>query len=361
MSDPSTETDSSPHRRAANIVQDVVRRRRAGEALLDEDVVRAFPDLAGHLTPLLAQAAVVAAAADQADAAPWLNLLDRLDDDSLLQEGGSDQGLDEPARPPEGTSRISLAGGADKMASPPTTPTDFGKSPPGELTQVLADAYPAATRPGGPTDDATPFRPTQRPPQARVHIADDDQVDGEVVRLRDDVTIIGRTRGAITIPHDQQISAEHASITRELQDETYRWFLRDLGSRNGVYARAASALLKHGDVLMLAGHRVRFSDHRPGGACTLEEIGEESSAACLDLNPGSEHWLGRDAAFCEPLLRDASQLSRRHARLYCDGQARWRIEDNQTTNGVWILVDEIELCSGVAFQLGEQRFFFEMD
>lgn len=362
MSDLSSEREPVLDQRAARVIQDVVRRRREGEEVLDQDVLRAFPELAAQLEPLLAQAAAVADAAKQAEAAPWLELLDRLEDDSLLGDLEGELASDVSAGSLGAAPPIALATHPIVHAeSPPTTPTDVGKRPAGDRPQGHATVDRQPTRLGTPGDDAAPFKPTRRPPQARLLIVDDHQRDGEVYRLRGDVTLIGRTSGDITIPHDPQISSEHASICRERQDDGYRWVLTDLGSRNGVYVRATSACLKDGDVLLLAGHRVRFSSNASDGRCTLEEIGDDSSADRVVLEPGSDCWLGRDATVCANLLRAAPQLSRRHARLRCDDGGRWRIEDNKTTNGVWILVDEIELADRVAFQLGEQRFFFEAD
>src|SRR6185437_9364261 len=84
-----------------------------------------------------------------------------------------------------------------------------------------------------PLASASPYRPTQRPPLALLTVLDDGKTDGEVVRLRTDRFVIGRTEGDLLIPHDQQISARHLEITRQRVNEKYRWVVTDLQSSNG--------------------------------------------------------------------------------------------------------------------------------
>ena len=69
------------------------------------------------------------------------------------------------------------------------------------------------------TTNVRPYRPTQRPPLALLIALDDGKGDGEVVRLRTDRFVIGRTEGDLLIPHDQQISGRHVEITRQRAEQ----------------------------------------------------------------------------------------------------------------------------------------------
>src|SRR5271157_4341310 len=64
---------------------------------------------------------------------------------------------------------------------------------------------PAAISPAAsPTPDkgpsATLFRPTVRPPVAVLTVCDDGKLDGEVIRIRDQRFVIGRSEGDLKIP-----------------------------------------------------------------------------------------------------------------------------------------------------------------
>ena len=59
------------------------------------------------------------------------------------------------------------------------------------------------------------YRPVLRPPMAMLCLLDDGREDGEWIRLRKDVTTIGRTEGDIVVPHDTAMSGRHAAIQRE--------------------------------------------------------------------------------------------------------------------------------------------------
>jgi hypothetical protein len=124
------------------------------------------------------------------------------------------------------------------------------------------------------TGDTTPFRPQRRPPIALLCIFDDQDQDGEWVRLRGDTAIIGRTEGDITIPHDNMMSSRHAELARRVEGGRTRWHLTDLQSTNGTFVRVASALLKHNQELLLGSCRFRFQAPAIGA-----EPGPDSASA----------------------------------------------------------------------------------
>ena len=88
------------------------------------------------------------------------------------------------------------------------------------------------------------FRPKLRPPTAVLKILDDNQQTGELVRLRSDRTIIGRSEGEIRIPHDERISSSHAELVRTGDGKGWTWYLNDLESTNGTFVLVEKARLK---------------------------------------------------------------------------------------------------------------------
>ena len=65
-------------------------------------------------------------------------------------------------------------------------------------------------------------------------------------------------------------------------------------------------------------------------------------------------------------LPEGQYVSRRHAKLSCDGEA-WKIEDLGSSNGTFVLgddfekVDSAELADGQEIALGNARFVFHLD
>src|SRR5271166_6282289 len=83
--------------------------------------------------------------------------------------------------------------------------------------QGQPEGLPAATPGAPPTPSkgpsATLFRPTVRPPVPVLTVCDDGKLDGEVIRIRDQKFVIGRSEGDLKIPIDARISSRHVEIT----------------------------------------------------------------------------------------------------------------------------------------------------
>src|SRR5262249_29924657 len=77
----------------------------------------------------------------------------------------------------------------------------------------------------------------------------------------------------------------------------------------------------------------------------------------------SELVLGREEPVPGPLGGDA-RLSRRHCRLYLDGDGNGMIEDLGSTNGTWINEDRVlearELSTGDVLRVGQTTFEVEL-
>src|SRR6516225_10096201 len=88
---------------------------------------------------------------------------------------------------------------------------------------------PLASKPPAPsTSVARPYCPTLRPPLAILTVFDDGKTEGEVIRIRADRFVIGRTEGDLVIPHDGLMSGRHVEITRQRVGEHWRWTVTDL-------------------------------------------------------------------------------------------------------------------------------------
>ncbi len=231
-------------------------------------------------------------------------------------------------------------------------------------------------------DEVRAERPVSRPPVALLCILDDDKQDGEVVRLRNDVTVIGRTEGDILIPHDGLISSRHAQIVRKRETSGYRWLLSDLQSTNGTFLRIGSAVLRNDFEVIIGGGRYRFAAGSSGAATadlpaaipqsTRPWDGppvREMVASFVEITVGgppkrtpltlSEYWIGRDIRTCSILRSEDPLVNACHARLFRDERGNWHIENNKSVNGLWLrITGEMPIGGPCQFRMGEQRFIF---
>ena len=232
-----------------------------------------------------------------------------------------------------------------------------------------------------PGEETQPHRPTRRPPMALLCVLDDGHLDGEWVRVRTAEIVIGRSEGDLVIPHDTLMSGRHAKLIRQVEKGRYRWYVTDLESTNGTYARVGKAMLKHGQEILFGSRRYRFEaagapppaegaaagGEAPrgtqgwevaapaGGTPSLVELTSRGEGQRFLLTK-PENWVGRDASQCAVALSSDPTVSPRHARLYRDGKGRWFVENARSLNGTWVRLDKIPIDGTGQFQLGEQRF-----
>jgi hypothetical protein len=241
---------------------------------------------------------------------------------------------------------------------------------------------PVADAPGSPkTPPARLFKPSVRPPVALLHVFDDGADEGEIVRLRSDRFVIGRSEGDLVLPHDGQVSGRHAELVRHQdEDKSWVWLLNDLGSTNGTFVRAGAAVLKDGQEFVVGRTRYRLEsgvsetqappDDAPKGTIAWNSGANLSAPSIVELTlagPGArvpllqtEYWIGSDATACAIVPAGDPFVSPRHARLSRDAKGRWHINNNKAVNGVWVRVEQMELASSCQFQIGEQRFSFKV-
>ncbi len=233
------------------------------------------------------------------------------------------------------------------------------------------------------------FRSLVRPPLALLTALDDGSLEtGETWRLRKSRTVIGRVAGDIVIPHDPDISAEHAEVIRREQEGGHQWHLTDLGSTNGTFVRVQRVVLRNGKELLLGSRRLTFTSPDVVGP---QASGENASSVHRGTHPhtgavpadirrlgprlieqtphgrGAEHPLlpegvavGRDAAQCRVLFADDPFVDAVHARVFQDSRGRWILEDAGSVNGVWVRVTHTPLDNDAQFLVGGQRFEFRV-
>jgi pSer/pThr/pTyr-binding forkhead associated (FHA) protein len=228
---------------------------------------------------------------------------------------------------------------------------------------------------------ASPYRPTLRPPLALLTVLDDGKSDGEVLRLRADRFVIGRSEGDFLIPHDTLISARHLEITRHRVGEQYRWVLTDLQTTNGLFIRVSRIALADKAEFLVGKGRYRFEASRGGQPNTVDylptdaqrgstrphgadadalvnpalvELAEEKILSRLPLTK-SDYWIGSDPA-C-PICRAGDPfVELRHVRLHREASGAWQAQNNKSANGLWYRVPQITVTDTCLFQIGEQRF-----
>ena len=243
-------------------------------------------------------------------------------------------------------------------------------------------AFVPAARPAVAVDEVL-YKSPYRWKAPRILICEDDSLDdGEVVHVRSDKIVIGRTKGDIVIGHDVAMSGAHAEIVRKDSGGRHAWVLKDLGSSNGTLARAKTVTLQPGSTVLLGSKRYRFE--QPGGAQHAAGGGDEPGTTVLaDLGSTPADALpalvesgtsGGTAAARHPFKTTRIKIGRPglgndieiddlclagvHAVVTRDFTGVWQLEAQPSVNGVWVRVDRIPLVDNCLFQCGEQRFRF---
>lgn len=148
------------------------------------------------------------------------------------------------------------------------------KSAPGSMFCANCGTRLAAARPSMPPQPAPPQPPVAKPAepepsaaetmwrvsvppasnQGKLYLVMEGGQQGEVYDLKD-TTVVGRTSGDLSFPHDGYMSGRHAQIVRRGSD----FFLSDAGSRNGTFIRIKGEVkLEPGDMVLIGKQLFRF-------------------------------------------------------------------------------------------------------
>lgn len=290
--------------------------------------------------------------------------------------------------------RRTIAESSTMQAAHPPTPRQTLVEPPARrAVQSTVDLGPRNAQ--SPTNEsisasdlapALVYRSLTRPSMAVLTALDDGSTqDGESWRLRRTRTTIGRVSGEIVIPHDPDISGEHAQIVQRSQSEGSQWQLVDLNSTNGTFLRVSGIVLRSGKEILVGSRRFVFSDPGPAtgtaapagdarqtrrqegpGLMNLLNLGPrliEQTADGDDREFPLQHdggIIGRDPRCCAIAFTDDPFLDPQHARIRKDKRGRWIMDDLNTVNGVWIRVSQVPLDASTEFMIGGQRFRFRV-
>ena len=202
-----------------------------------------------------------------------------------------------------------------------------------------------------PVAEAVPFRPTVRQPMALLRVVDDGSEEGELLRIRQERFVIGRSEGDVVVPHDISMSPRHAAIERL---GAAGWQLSDLGSAGGTFVRVTSARLRDGTVLQLGRTRLRFQTVDLTEAWLIEDRPDRPGPRHECHAPGTS--LGRRGGGCTIVLDDPF-VSPIHADIRRTHRG-WTI-DNAGMNGLWVRIEApVRMAAAAQFLCGEQRFVF---
>jgi pSer/pThr/pTyr-binding forkhead associated (FHA) protein/ribosomal protein L40E len=292
----------------------------------------------------------------------------------------TDRGLGQDRPAPQ-----SSAMGVPKISVPSVrAPRERGADPavalPFELTakrrrELEQPAPEAPAQPTGRTD-----RPQKAAPPAaelvtgRLVVIVEDGSEGAALELRGEQMDLGRVDGDIVFAEDRYMSPRHARLLRR----DGGWYLRDLGSVNGVYRRIrAPEVLRDRDLVLLGLEVLEFQlvDHaerglghamqhgtlvfgspaasRPARLCqrTVEGIIRDVYHLVSD-----ETTIGREVG--DIVFTSDPFMSRRHATIHWqEAQQRYLLTDLSSSNGTYLAIrGEVRLVHGDFLRIGQHLF-----
>lgn len=305
-------------------------RRKAGEQVSDEQVLKDHPELRAALQVQLERLQRLEAARQHVETEP---------DEPM---GDLAQTCELPADSGEFGSAVELRLTVEEQPRD----SDF------RSTLIVGDSVSGSAVPEPPK---TPlYRPSVRAPMSVIKLFHDGSTNFTSYPMFADRFRIGRIDGDLIVLHDSWMSGRHAEIQRRRVGDKFYWYLVDQKSTNGSFVRTESTVLKNNDELFLGQERYRFSSQngRAGLIHATKGIGQQWWFRGRKEIIGSKPPCGLPSFATDPFLDSE------HAFLIQRPDGQWMIEDNGSQNGVWYRVMEIQLSPNSAFQLGEQRFGF---
>lgn len=252
------------------------------------------------------------------------------------------------------------------------------------LLQAVPDVFELVQRPEAPRSSSwslTLASPGQRPaaaglPLPHLAVVSQDGSTGQTYWLEGDSIDIGRDEGDIRLDGDRYVSPRHARVYRRGAD----FYLRDLGSLNGVFLRVRELeQLRDADLMLLGSEVLRFgvvadseqgwgaareqgtdvygSAARPRYACLCERTVEGVTRNVFYIS-ADETVIGRE--FGDLVFTADSFMSRRHAAIHRDPLAgTFTLRDLGSSNGTYLAIrGEVELRDGDHLRVGQHLFRF---
>lgn len=305
--------------------------------------------------------------------------------------------LAEPPPPVAAAPVVNLASGPVAPVGPIVCTRCRGKNEPGmtycqycgarlDTAEAAERPYrePQETRPESPVarmPSAPPPRPEPPPPaasHARFIVIAQDGSPGRQYPLSDDQTDVGREEGDIQLPGDPYVSPRHARVTRR----NGQYFVRDLGSTNGVFVRLrGSETLHDGDLVLVGLEVLRFevvNDAEKGFGPAVElgtqVFGSPATGRHARLCQRTIEGVTRDVYYLsrdETVIgRESGDLvftgdpfmSRRHATLVRDtATGVFSLKDLGSSNGTYLRIrGEHPLTDGDHVRVGQHLFRLEL-
>lgn len=248
------------------------------------------------------------------------------------------------------------------------------EAPGRELAGAAVPPRQAGSAPPPPRSQPPP--PPLRAPEvgaARLIVVAQDGSPGRDYPLGAVQTDIGRTEGDIRLPNDPYVSPRHARIIRK----EGRFFVRDLGSTNGVFVRLKSpSKLRHGDLVLVGLEVLRFevvSDTEKGlGPATDGEtqvFGSPMLPRYARLCQRTVEGVTRDVYYVSKdeivIGREAGDvvfttdpfMSRRHASISRERDGGFTLRDLGSSNGTYLAIrEDMPLSDGDHVRVGQHLF-----
>jgi pSer/pThr/pTyr-binding forkhead associated (FHA) protein len=195
--------------------------------------------------------------------------------------------------------------------------------------------------------------------------------------LAQPVTDIGRLEGAILLPNDPYVSPRHARISRK----DGQFFVRDLGSANGVFVRLRGPVELHsGDLVLIGLEVLRFelvtaADKGLGPAMDgdTQVFGSPMLPRYARLSQRTVEGVTRDVYYISKdemvVGREAGDIvftadpfmSRRHATFGRGREGKFTLTDLGSSNGTYIAIrGEVPIAGGDHLRVGQHLFRLEL-
>jgi pSer/pThr/pTyr-binding forkhead associated (FHA) protein len=214
---------------------------------------------------------------------------------------------------------------------------------------------------------------------ARLVVIAQDGTPGREYVLSGEQTDVGREEGNILLPNDPYVSPRHARVSRK----NSAFFVRDLGSVNGVYVRLRRPMkLEHADLVLIGLEVLRFevvSDAEKGLGPAAERgahvFGSPAAPRFARLCQRTVEGVTRDVFY---LTRDDTIIgresgdivftsdpfmSRRHVSIARDTRdGHFTLRDLGSSNGTYLAIrGEIELENADHVRIGQHLFRLDVD
>lgn len=229
-----------------------------------------------------------------------------------------------------------------------------------------------------PTDHYAVYPPASSTVSGRLIVITSDGREGQSFPLSGEQIDVGRHEGSVVFPDDKYMSPRHARLLQT----NGQWYVRDLGSTNGVYVRITKPhALVDGDLLLLGVEVLRFEnipDAELGLGPAMQHgtlvFGSPALPRCARLVQRTVEGLARDVYHLHRLetaigresgdivFSDDPFMSRRHALIRREkASGMFILIDLDSSNGTFVAMrGDCALRNGDSIRVGQHLFRVEL-